>query len=162
MKKTKKSESAQTTLSVEQDIVGLITTLVQKLVSLEAKIDTVLGRLPEKAGEAPRQQPMPVAPVERNKPPRQMFQVICADCGKHCEVPFKPAAGRPVYCKECFSKRKAGGHFAPRPESGPRAPVTLPLPQPAPEKTPPAAKSAKTAAAKKKAPAKKAKKKAKK
>ncbi|MCX6649853.1 MAG: hypothetical protein NTV61_10790 [Candidatus Bathyarchaeota archaeon] len=26
------------------------------------------------------------------------------DCGKVCEVPFKPTAGRPVYCKDCFPK----------------------------------------------------------
>jgi len=30
-------------------------------------------------------------------------------CNKECEVPFKPSGDRPVYCKECFSKRKGGG-----------------------------------------------------
>ncbi|MCK5451357.1 MAG: hypothetical protein KAI70_06295, partial [Candidatus Omnitrophica bacterium] len=25
---------------------------------------------------------------------------------KECEVPFKPRDDRPVYCKDCFSKRK--------------------------------------------------------
>jgi len=37
-----------------------------------------------------------------------MFKAICADCGKECEVPFKPSGDRPVYCKECFAKRKGG------------------------------------------------------
>lgn len=41
--------------------------------------------------------------------PREMYKTICADCKKECEVPFKPRDDRPVYCKECFSKRKASG-----------------------------------------------------
>ena len=42
---------------------------------------------------------------------RTYTRVICADCSKECEVPFKPSADRPVYCKDCFSKRKGGGQF---------------------------------------------------
>ncbi|HLD50208.1 MAG TPA: CxxC-x17-CxxC domain-containing protein [bacterium] len=38
--------------------------------------------------------------------PREMFKATCAGCQKECEVPFKPSGDRPVYCKECFSKRK--------------------------------------------------------
>ncbi len=38
--------------------------------------------------------------------PREMHKAICADCKKECEVPFKPREDRPVYCKECFAKRK--------------------------------------------------------
>ncbi len=41
--------------------------------------------------------------------PREMHQATCADCNKECEVPFKPSGDRPVYCKQCFSKRNAGG-----------------------------------------------------
>ena len=41
--------------------------------------------------------------------PREMHKAICADCKKECEVPFKPSGGRPIYCKECFSKRKESG-----------------------------------------------------
>ena len=41
--------------------------------------------------------------------PREMFKAICAECKKECEVPFKPREDRPVYCKECFSKRKDSG-----------------------------------------------------
>jgi len=36
--------------------------------------------------------------------PRQMFPVICAQCGKETEVPFEPREDRPVYCSECYSK----------------------------------------------------------
>ncbi len=35
---------------------------------------------------------------------RQMFPVICADCGKDTEVPFEPRGDRPVYCSECYNK----------------------------------------------------------
>ncbi|HDS59798.1 MAG TPA: DNA-directed RNA polymerase [Thermoplasmatales archaeon] len=41
-----------------------------------------------------------------DRPPREMHKATCADCGKECEVPFKPTEGRPVYCKECFSKHR--------------------------------------------------------
>lgn len=37
--------------------------------------------------------------------PRQMFQAVCADCGKTTEVPFEPRQGRPVYCRDCFEQR---------------------------------------------------------
>jgi len=37
---------------------------------------------------------------------REMHKATCADCKKECEVPFKPSGDRPVYCKDCFSKRK--------------------------------------------------------
>ena len=41
--------------------------------------------------------------------PREMYKATCADCKKECEVPFKPSGDRPVYCKECFGKRKDSG-----------------------------------------------------
>ncbi|HBV01008.1 MAG TPA: hypothetical protein DEF00_01270 [Candidatus Taylorbacteria bacterium] len=33
---------------------------------------------------------------------REMFKAVCAECGKPCEVPFRPSGDRPVYCKDCF------------------------------------------------------------
>ncbi len=36
--------------------------------------------------------------------PRQMFQAVCAECGKDTEVPFEPRTGRPVYCSDCYRK----------------------------------------------------------
>jgi CxxC-x17-CxxC domain-containing protein len=35
---------------------------------------------------------------------RQMFPVVCAECGKDTEVPFQPRGDRPVYCSDCFRK----------------------------------------------------------
>lgn len=37
---------------------------------------------------------------------RQMFQVTCDDCGTITEVPFEPRAGRPVYCRSCYERRR--------------------------------------------------------
>jgi CxxC-x17-CxxC domain-containing protein len=41
--------------------------------------------------------------------PREMHKATCADCKKECEVPFKPSGDRPVYCRDCFSKRRDSG-----------------------------------------------------
>ena len=38
--------------------------------------------------------------------PKEMHKATCSECKKECEVPFKPRGDRPVYCKDCFSKRK--------------------------------------------------------
>jgi CxxC-x17-CxxC domain-containing protein len=35
-----------------------------------------------------------------------MHKAVCSECGKETEVPFKPSGDRPVYCKECFMKRR--------------------------------------------------------
>jgi len=41
-----------------------------------------------------------------DRPPREMHKATCSECGAECEVPFKPTEGKPVYCRECFAKRK--------------------------------------------------------
>ncbi len=41
-----------------------------------------------------------------NSGPREMHKATCSDCGKECEVPFKPAEGKPVYCRDCFQKHR--------------------------------------------------------
>jgi len=40
----------------------------------------------------------------------------CAECGKEItELPFEPAEGRPVHCKECWAKKRSETRdFAPR------------------------------------------------
>jgi CxxC-x17-CxxC domain-containing protein len=37
---------------------------------------------------------------------RQMFSVVCAQCGQDTEVPFEPRQGKPVYCSACFSRTR--------------------------------------------------------
>ena len=38
--------------------------------------------------------------------PGKMYSAVCADCGKECEVPFRPHLDRPVYCEGCWAKRE--------------------------------------------------------
>ncbi|MEK7168776.1 MAG: CxxC-x17-CxxC domain-containing protein [Patescibacteria group bacterium] len=50
---------------------------------------------------------------------REMFKTVCSNCGKDCEVPFKPTTGKPVYCSDCFETmggRSADGGRNERPE----------------------------------------------
>ncbi len=37
---------------------------------------------------------------------RQMYDAVCAACGKTCQVPFEPRNDRPVYCSECFESNR--------------------------------------------------------
>jgi len=41
---------------------------------------------------------------------RRMYQGNwkCSDCGKEItELPFEPSADRPIYCRDCWAKRRA-------------------------------------------------------
>jgi CxxC-x17-CxxC domain-containing protein len=38
----------------------------------------------------------------RNSGPKQMFPAICDNCGRECEVPFRPSGNKPVFCSDCF------------------------------------------------------------
>jgi len=38
--------------------------------------------------------------------PREMHAIKCSECGKDAEVPFRPREGTPVYCRDCFMKKK--------------------------------------------------------
>ena len=38
--------------------------------------------------------------------PREMFEAVCADCGKTASVPFRPSGSKPVYCSDCFQNRR--------------------------------------------------------
>lgn len=42
------------------------------------------------------------------KESRKMYPAVCSNCGKTFQVPFEPEPGRPVYCKDCLVKIKAG------------------------------------------------------
>jgi CxxC-x17-CxxC domain-containing protein len=52
----------------------------------------------------------------RDSGPREMFSATCSNCGKECQVPFKPTNGKPVYCSECFEKMNGGRETSRRPE----------------------------------------------
>lgn len=36
----------------------------------------------------------------------QMHKATCGDCGKSCEVPFRPTGEKPVFCRDCFGAKK--------------------------------------------------------
>ena len=52
-----------------------------------------------------------------DRPPREMHDATCGDCGKECQVPFEPRQDKPVYCNDCFQDHKparndrGGGRF---------------------------------------------------
>ncbi len=51
--------------------------------------------------------------------PVQLYAATCAECGKQCEVPFRPNGQKPVFCKECFGSKRGApvGEFrGPAPE----------------------------------------------
>ncbi len=62
-----------------------------------------------------------------NREPKRLFQAVCSQCGKDCEVPFRPSGDKPVYCRDCFMKqpyvpgRNSNGNDGPRPQDSHRA-----------------------------------------
>lgn len=40
------------------------------------------------------------------RPQRELHKATCSECGSDCDVPFKPTEGKPVYCRDCFRKKK--------------------------------------------------------
>ncbi|MFH1202071.1 MAG: CxxC-x17-CxxC domain-containing protein [Candidatus Omnitrophota bacterium] len=130
MKKHFKHDSPSVPPQVEPDVVALINAMQQQLVSLEGKIDTLVSQSSERPFEK-KHFSKPSRPFDRSYRhgkgrqdnsyrERNFTQAICADCKKECEVPFKPSADRPVYCRECFSKRNEGGSFKGKYDNRPR------------------------------------------
>lgn len=42
-----------------------------------------------------------------DRPRREMFTATCSDCGGVAELPFNPSGDRPVYCRDCFAKKRS-------------------------------------------------------
>lgn len=40
------------------------------------------------------------------RPQGEIHEAVCADCGGVARVRFEPSGDRPVYCSECFAKRR--------------------------------------------------------
>jgi len=34
-------------------------------------------------------------------------RATCSQCGKETTVPFRPTQGRPIFCRECFTQKRA-------------------------------------------------------
>jgi len=118
------------------ELMALMTKMMERLEALERKTDLVVsqtsGRTSQRR-EYPKPTPQAFVPSQlprqsipsahsnevrpaqgqphgrgQGRRERLLHKAVCADCQKDCEIPFKPTGERPVYCKECFSKRKAG------------------------------------------------------
>lgn len=37
-----------------------------------------------------------------------MHDAICAECGRTCQVPFRPTGDKPVFCSDCFAQKRGG------------------------------------------------------
>ncbi|MDP1689023.1 MAG: hypothetical protein Q8L47_02745 [bacterium] len=42
----------------------------------------------------------------RDRRSPELFQAVCAECKKQCQVPFRPSQDKPVYCRDCFGKQR--------------------------------------------------------
>ena len=121
MKKRFKRKSLSVTPQDEPGVADLINKVQQQLSAMERKLDTLISQ----SSKRPFEKSYSQKPFQRFDRPqrhdrgrggngfreRTYTRVICADCGKECEIPFKPSGDRPVYCKECFSKRRQDSPF---------------------------------------------------
>lgn len=44
----------------------------------------------------------------RDSGPREMHKAVCDECGRNCEVPFRPSGDKPIYCSNCFERKEGG------------------------------------------------------
>ncbi|MCM8776408.1 MAG: hypothetical protein NC930_08715 [Candidatus Omnitrophica bacterium] len=119
--KIKSSSKSSRAKSELPELVAVMLKIAERLEVLEKKVDTMIHQTSSRiSGAKPASQnfqrpepPHPAPPQEsppyRRQKERVLHKAICADCRKDCEVPFRPSGDRPVYCKECFAKRKSGG-----------------------------------------------------
>ena len=136
MKKIIKRKSSSVPQEDKPYITALINKMQEQLVSLEKKIDTLISQSSKKPAEE-KHFSKPFQRFDRprhhdrgdrdnNFRERSFTQVICSDCNKECEVPFKPSGDRPVYCKECFAKRKDRSQHKENYDNKPREQVFIP------------------------------------
>ncbi len=58
------------------------------------------------ARKALRSNGAPVAGVAGEPPrPRETFSATCSNCGGAAELPFRPRADKPVFCRACFGSK---------------------------------------------------------
>ena len=55
----------------------------------------------------------------REKP--TMHKAVCDECGKECEVPFRPSNDKPIFCDACFGGKREGGRNDSRSSHSPRS-----------------------------------------
>jgi len=120
MKKFFNRKNETESIPVESDIAGLISKVQQQLFSLEKKVDILINQSSDRSSER-KSFSRPFKRFDRDNRRDNRFEkgrkrensndgsfskAICAECKKECKVPFKPRDNRPIYCSDCFSKRK--------------------------------------------------------
>ncbi len=128
MKKRVKKKPSEGGQDNSVNVTDIMERIQQQLVFLEKKIDNLIS---QSAGKSSNREPggnsfkrydrpqRSADALQGNYRDRMLYKAVCAECNKECEVPFKPTGERPVYCKECFSKRKTGSSFAESRGKGP-------------------------------------------
>ncbi|MFH1778197.1 MAG: CxxC-x17-CxxC domain-containing protein [Candidatus Omnitrophota bacterium] len=129
MKKHLKHKSLLAVPQDEPELAGGINKMQQQLTAMEKKLDILISQSSKKSfdksySQEPSRSFNHFRRHDRGRQDnasreRTYTRAICTDCNKECEVPFKPSGDRPVYCKECFSKRKKGNLFNSNRDSGP-------------------------------------------
>ncbi|MGE0269271.1 MAG: CxxC-x17-CxxC domain-containing protein [Candidatus Omnitrophota bacterium] len=103
-----------------QDVAGVMVQIQEQLAVMNEKLDAFMTKsLTELAQALAASKPAvritpsapqtqgPVRPTQHKfLNQRQMYAVVCYECGKDAELPFKPSGDRPVFCPECFAARK--------------------------------------------------------
>jgi CxxC-x17-CxxC domain-containing protein len=129
MKRKSKHEDTSVLPQAEPDMAVLMAQIQQQLVILEKKMDSLISQSSEKSFKGEHYS-KPFGRFDHFRrhekrdqgnsySERRFTKAICADCHKECEVPFKPTGDRPVYCKDCFSRRKQGSSFKGEYDKGP-------------------------------------------
>jgi CxxC-x17-CxxC domain-containing protein len=112
------------------DVAGVMVQIQEQLAVMNEKLDSFMTksltelaqalaaskpvvRTPPPAVSSPQEPARPAQHEFLNR--RQMYAVVCYECGKDAQLPFKPSGDRPVYCPECFAARK--GRTPPSPVS---------------------------------------------
>lgn len=128
------------------DINELMAQIQEQLAVLDRKLDAFMTKSLNELAQAlaaskPAQvvhvpSPSGFGPRPMERPGRQMYAVVCFDCGIDTEIPFKPIGDRPVYCKDCFAKRRSGQGPKPNnaPSIQPKEPVATEVTPAAPKK----------------------------
>ena len=147
------------------DVTEVLVQIQAQLAALDQKLEAFINKsltdiagtlAAQKAAAAPRPvqttpPPAPIRPPQQNSRPK--FAIVCHQCGKDSELPFKPTPGRSVYCPDCFAMRKAGN--LPKVNSEMKLPVEVQTPVQIKVLQAPVAKAKKKAPAAKKPVAKK-------
>ncbi len=84
--------------------------LETQLEALNKKLDILI----KQSSHKPQERSSDMDRGVDHKTGKMQYKAVCAECGKTCGVPFKPAGERPVFCSECFARQQHSGGEEPR------------------------------------------------